>query len=190
MSIAGGPGGYFSFNVDGLAALDRSLAQISDEATQKRVIISAMKKALKPVAESAKQKVPVDEGDLRNSIVVSTKITKRQGRGLVKGVPRVFVGSNWPSAHLVEFGTGPRVAKIRRSRVLVSQSGQVFGTSVDAGNMPAMPFLRPAFESLQQQVLKKFGEEMWKNISRTAKRLLKQAKAGKLSKGGRRALGI
>ena len=141
------------------------------------------------MAELAKVKVPVDEGDLRDSIIVSTKITKRQGRGLVRGVPRVFVGTNWPSAHLVEFGTGPRPAAAVRKKVLASD-GKIFGTSVDAGSMPAHPFLRPSFEALKDEMLKIFGEEMWKNLERTAKRLLKQARAGKLSKGGRRALGV
>lgn len=184
-------GAYFSFDMLGWAELDQSLEEIQDIGTQKRVLVGAMKKALKPVLVTAKQKVPVDEGDLKSSLIISTSITKRQRRlaGLVRGVPRVFVGTNWPSAHLVEFGTAQRVAKIRRKKVLAG-GGKIFGTSVQAGSMPATPFVRPAFEANKDKALSIFGREMWKNLVRTAKRFEKQAKAGKLSSSGRRALGL
>ncbi len=182
-------GAYFAFDIFGWKELDEALLQISDIATQKRVLVNAMKKALKPVAEDARQRVPVDEGDLRDSIVVSTAITRRQGRGIVRGVPRVYVGTNNGSGHLIEFGTGPRKSQATKKQVLAA-GGVVFGTTANANALPARPFIRPAFDSNREKVLEIFGREMWKNLERTAKRLFKQATSGKLSKGGKRALGV
>ena len=186
-----GQGAYFGFEVFGFKELDDALQELQDIGTQKRVLISAMKKALEPVAELARQNVPVDSGDLRETIIVSTKITKRQARfaRANKGVPRVYVGTNYPSAHLVEFGTGPRTTGFVKKKVLAS-GGNIYGTVAVVGAMPAQPFLRPAFEQKRTFVLAKFGEEMGKTLERTARRLKKQSDKGKLSKSGQRALGF
>ncbi|MCK4577796.1 MAG: HK97 gp10 family phage protein, partial [Candidatus Marinimicrobia bacterium] len=102
-------GAYFNFELIGGAELDKALMMIEDVGTQKNVLKAAMRKALKPVAERARQLVPVDDGDLRDSIVVSPSITKTQRKFAERtGQPTMYVGTAWPTAHLVEFGTGPR----------------------------------------------------------------------------------
>ena len=60
------------------------------------------------------------------------------------------------------------------------------GTSKVAAN----PFLRRAWNSNKVIFVKTFGKNMWIVLHRFSNRLLKQAYAGKLSKAGRKALGI
>lgn len=183
-------GAYFEFAMFGAREIDQALQALQDIGTQKRILVGAMKKSLEPVAERARQLVPVDEGDLRDSIIVSTKITKRQAREIVgaRGAPRVFAGTNWPSGHLVEFGTGPRSVEATKKKVL-AVDGRIIGKTADVGHMPAQPFLRPAFEQMREKMLEIFGREMWKSLKRTAKRFEKQSRTGKLSKSAKRALG-
>ena len=54
----------------------------------------------------------------------------------------------------------------------------------------AKPFLRPAWDAHKIAVVKTFSRSMWQALERFSKRLVKQAYAGKLSKAGRKALGI
>jgi len=185
-----GSGAYFSFDLVGWKELDQALQMIENTAMQKSVLRGAMKKALKPVADMAERLVPVDQGDLKKTIRVSSTITKRQQKEQARtGAVKMYVGTNWPTAHLVEFGTGPRQVRVKRRKVLAG-GGEIFGVEADVGAMPAKPFLRPAFDCNVKRVLDIFGQEMWKNLERTAKRLYKQAKAGKLKRSGERALGV
>ena len=75
----------------------------------------------------------------------------------------MHVGSTDPKAHLIEFGTA---------------------------KMSAQPTLRPAWDTDKKRVLNTFAREIGKNLEKLAKRLARQAAAGKLSKGGARALGV
>ena len=135
-------------------------------AVSKRILRGAMKKALKPVAVDAKSKVPVRTGKLRDSIFVGTKLAPSQeaDSALKTGHIRVVMGTEWPEGahgHFVEFGTSKMVAQ---------------------------PYMRPAWDSNKKQVVRIIADESWKSLQRMAKRLFKQAKAGKLSKVGKRTL--
>ncbi len=55
---------------------------------------------------------------------------------------------------------------------------------------PAEPFLRPAWDKNKGGIARNFSKAMWFVLQRMAKRLTKQAYAGKLSRSGRRALGL
>lgn len=126
----------------------------------------AMKKALEPVAVDMERLAPIGPtGNLKKSIEIAPKLSRSQvsERVSIPGGVYMHVGSTAPHAHLVEFGTC-KTAK--------------------------HPFLRPAWDKNRRKVLSIFVTEVWKNLERTAKRLAKQAAAGKLSKKGARALGV
>ena len=78
---------------------------------------------------------------------------------------QVYVGASPArTAHLKEFGTGPRKHKSGKS----------------TGAMPADPFLRPAWEGGHRHALKEFSRLLWEGIEKAARRLAKrQAKAGR-----------
>jgi HK97 gp10 family phage protein len=142
-------------DVEGLRELDAALGELGKSAG-KAVLRRVGKKALKPVVEKARAIVPVDKGNLRDSIVVGTKLTKRQKRLNSRRVDRatieVFAGANSPGDVAQEFGT------------------------VD---LPPQPYMRPAWASEKNEVLnivkRDLGEEIIKTAKRAAKRALKKA---------------
>ena len=153
------------FKVDGLKALEGALADLPKR-TAKSSIRRAALQALEPVMEAARQAVPVSSGKLRDSIVATTKLSKRQqrlqrsyyGKMMANGRNEgrmnfeVFGGAGaMPHAHLIEFGTSKTAAR---------------------------PFLRPAWDANKETVLEDFKNKLWKEIAKAAARVArKNAKA-------------
>jgi len=59
-----------------------------------------------------------------------------------------------------------------------------------SGRQAAKPFMRPVWDAMKNQAAKSFILESYGTIEKFAVRLRKQAYAGKLSRAGRKALGI
>lgn len=151
-----------SFRVEGFSELDNALKELP-KATGKNALRRAARKALEPVMEAARSMAPVDDGTLRNSLKVATKLSKRQAsihRKMVrddKASVEVYAGASaLPQAHLSEFGT-------------VNQAPQ--------------PFLRPAWDQNKDKVLDVMKTELGNEIEKAAKRLAKRA-ARKAAKEG------
>jgi HK97 gp10 family phage protein len=160
-----------TFQIEGLKELEAALMQLS-KATGKTVLRNALKKAAAPIAEAAKENVPVDEGRLKESISVNTRLVKSQQPGGFRDrtAVNVHVGAdakNGPHAHLVEFGTKPRFHK---------KSGKYVGMA------PAQPFLRPAWDANKEKALKIFAEQVWHELVKVARRMANKAAKGTLGK--------
>lgn len=160
----------FFANVDGHEALARVFDDLP-KSVQDTALRAAAKKALQPVADTARQIVRKDDGELAQSITISTSLSKRQRRNFKKrkGEVAVYAGPSYPAGahgHLVEFGTRPRYHK----------SGKFVGI------MPAAPFLRPAWDMLSGQVKEVMAKEIWTEMAKAVRRLRKRAERGKLSK--------
>lgn len=143
--------------VDGLKELDEALGQLK-KSTAKGVLRRVGLKALSPVAAVAKNLAPVDEGALRESIGVGTKLTRRQAK-LHKNAIRsgasdasfveVFVGAGGlPQATLREFG---------------------------GDGHPPDPYMRPAWEQNKHAVLETIKTDLWSEIQKTAQRAARRA---------------
>ena len=138
-------------HVAGLAEVETALRQLPDT-TAKNVLRRVGRKRLAPVAERAREMVPVGQGELRDSIAVSTRLTRRQrGKHTKDGVDdvEVFAGAGpHPQAHLQEFGTehhGPQ------------------------------RFMRPAWDAEKDGVLAEIRQDLWTEIERAAARLARKA---------------
>lgn len=151
--------------IEGAGAIERALAEMA-RGTSKGVVRRAMKKALKPVAEAAEAS-PF-------AIAVTSKLAANQRQGSVRDRGRSLVslyvgpvqsdGSHAPHAQLYEFGTGPRYHK---------KTGKYVGVQM------ADPFMRPAWDENQDQVLKILKREIWIEIEKAMERAKrKAAKAG------------
>jgi HK97 gp10 family phage protein len=140
--------------VSGLSEIMTALRELPN-ATAKNAMKRVLVKRAEPVAERARQLVPVDEGHLKNSIHVSTKLTRRQKgrhRKRHRDDVEVFVGPGTdPAAHLQEFGTSQH---------------------------PAQPFMRPAWDQTKDELLAGVGADMWAEIEKAAARLAKKAAKG------------
>lgn len=130
----------------GFEGIDAALSELKlsqRRGAARRVITDA----LQPVVETAKRMAPVDDGYLRDSIVVSTNVTKAARSARIKDGVTVFAGTANRNAVPREFGT------VRSA---------------------AHPFLRPAWEQNKGRVLDSiitnFGEEVNRTIAKAAKR--------------------
>jgi HK97 gp10 family phage protein len=105
------------------------------------VFASAVREACEEVQVEAQNIVPVDTGDLRNSITVQT--VSLEG-STVKGT----VAANQPYAAYVEFGTGARGA---------ASAGAGQGPYTESWpGMPAQPYMRPALDTARPAILDAF----------------------------------
>lgn len=159
------------FRVDGMAGLEKALADLA-KSQSKAVSRRALIEAAEPTVTAAEALAPVDDGELRESIGASNKLTPRQKRRFreTRGDVTVFVGAGASHAHLVEFGTKAH-----------TNAGQFAGSQHPGTS--AQPFMRPAWEGTKHQVLERLKDRLWANIEKTVAR--NAARAAKASKKGK-----
>lgn len=140
-------------SITGLKELEKALAELP-QSTGRSVLRRTGIKALAVVISAAKANVPVDEGKLRDSLRVTTRLSERQRRvhrRLVadgKASVELFAGAEaLPHAHLVEYGTV---------------------------NMAPRPFMRPAWDEKKHEVLDLIKGELGGEITRAAHRLARK----------------
>lgn len=139
--------------IEGLRELERALAELP-KATGKNVLRRVAVRALEPVMEAARARAPVDKGTLKESLNVSTKLSKRQQRLNARRVAQskasveLYAGPTaLPHAHLVEFGTV---------------------------KMAPQPFMRPAWDATKNKALEIIKSELGSEIDKAAKRLARK----------------
>ena len=140
--------------VEGLRDLDAALSELPKITTAKAVVRRVLKKAAEPLRALAEQTAPRLTGALKISIVIGTKLTRRQARMArkePKSLTEMFIGTSNPAAVPQEFGTQ---------------------------DQKAQPFMRPAWQSTKDQVLTNIGTELGPEIEKTAARLAKKAARG------------
>ena len=140
--------------LEGFKELDRALAELGNKSTERTLLRRVAKKALEPIRDDAKRLVPVDEGELRDSIHIGGKMTKRAraaDRKQPKHGMRLHMGTARSTAVAIEFGTY---------------------------KAPAQPFMRPAWSSGKAEALyyiaRTMGDEIEKTAARAAKRRAKK----------------
>ncbi|WP_134705095.1 HK97-gp10 family putative phage morphogenesis protein [Ammoniphilus sp. YIM 78166] len=127
--------GFFSTEVRGLeAALAEFERYSSDVQTNVKDVVAD---SASKISTNAKSKVAVDQGETKNSI---KPIVFNEGYSATIG-PRLPKG--W-KAHWIEFGTNPRYTK--KKGKMWNGIRYTKGKIAYTGEMPAMPFLSPAFE--------------------------------------------
>lgn len=146
--------------VEGLRALDKALGELP-KAAGKAVLRRTLKKAGEPIAAAMRAKAPDDprtkgRDDLKTSIGVSTKLSKRQKKvhrkmfANDKASVEMFVGAGaLPQAHLQEWGApqhGPQ------------------------------PFARPAWDENKRGTLEMIKDTLGDEIMKAAKRLAKKGR--------------
>lgn len=129
--------------VEGFSALYAKLSQLP-KAVQKNVLYNVGRKVLKPIADHAESLAPKVSGQLKKSIKVGTRLSKRQ-KSLHQAQPgdvEIFAGAGTlPQATLQEFGTN---------------------------EFPPQPFMRPAWDAGKDKLLADIETEMWAEIRKQA----------------------
>lgn len=153
--------------VDGLKELDAALGALGAEfgkPAAKAVLRRIATKALTPMRDTAIALAPDDPAtggrDLKRSITIGTRLTKRQAREARKDQNKALV--------TVYMGTSDAAA-----------IPQEFGTV----NHGPQPFMRPAFDAHKEEAVNIVAKELGPEIERTATRLAKR-RAAKAAKAG------
>jgi len=180
---------YFQYQINGADQLAEALSLIKDLPTEKRVIQAAERKALAPMRDTVERLSPIDKGDLKDSWVITPRITKSQKDEIGNDAVGMYVGSIDQSAHLVEFGVKAHKVEVQKKKTLWG-FGRSLGTEADIPEIPPNPIMTIAFEQNKGRSFDLLGKEIWKALEKLANRLSKQAGKGKLSASGKRALGI
>ncbi len=150
-----------AFKVEGLRELDAALGALASEYGKpagKAVLRRTGIQALQPMAEAWRGMAPDDPQtstpDYKTSIIVGTKLNKRQAalarKDQNKSTVTVYVGTNDPAGVQLEFGNA-------------HQSPQ--------------PSARPAFEQEARPTIDRVGELLGPEIEKTAARLAKRRAA-------------
>lgn len=144
----------FKITLEGARELEAALGEFA-KGTERGIMRRVAIKALEPTIERARELVPVHEGNLRDSLTVGTKLTKRARaaakRDPVEGV-RVFAGTANRNGVPREFGT--------------------------ARTKPE-PFMRPAWDSTRFQVLDNVMTGLSVEIEKSRKRAERKAMKAK-----------
>jgi HK97 gp10 family phage protein len=148
-----------SIKLVGLKELQAQLVNLGAELGVK-TLARAARKAFQPVLDDARNLVPVDTGELRDSLKLSSKRPRSGDTVVVVGL-RVGAGR----------GDGTKVPPARRWHWI----------ELGTAKLPAHPFARPALDRNADRVLELLKEELVKGIQRAVR---KQARAAAKADAG------
>lgn len=132
-------------SVSGLREVNEALGKLG-KATGRNVMRRVAVKRLEPMAEDMRRLVPVDSGDLKDGITVTTKSPKRNRK---QSEVEAHAGpGRHPQAHLREFG-GDR--------------------------HPPQPYVRPSWDAGKEALLDGIKDDLWAEIAKAAQRQARKA---------------
>ena len=156
-----------TFKFEGGIELEKALRELGDPKLSRRIGLRSLRKGAEPIRDKAKLLAPKDEHHLDQSIKIASA---RQRRGGDRDEPKVLIGidaSVQPAQDVSREGGG---GTYRDPGVAGVGPMQEFGTP----NMPAQPFMRPAFDGEKNATPGRVGGELWAGIKRAAARLAKR----------------
>jgi hypothetical protein len=149
--------------IEGLSAINDVLRSLP-RATGKATLTRFGKKRLEPMRDTAKAAAPVDDGDLRDSIIVSTRqgsSRQRKARIADKSAVEVYMGPSHEKGGLSGY---PQAVP------------QEFGSV----NNPPAGYMRKAWEQHHQELLTDIATDLGAAVDGAARR-----RARKLARGNR-----
>lgn len=132
--------------ITGFTELRATLAQLP-RAVETGVVRRVLKRRAEPIADMARTLAPVDTGELKASIAVTTKLSRRHRRQRKKSDTNVHIAAA-PLAHLQEYGTRHHAPQ---------------------------PFMRPAWDAHKGNLVGDISVDMWAEIKKTVERRAKIA---------------
>ena len=125
-------------NTKGVEKLLKSLKQFPQN-IQKNIINGAIRAGAKVIADEVKKNTPTDTGNLKKSIGIIKRRSKDKTKVRFSVTPRKGGKNDGFYGHMIEFGTS---------------------------KMAAQPFMRPAFESQDNQSIEAAKEYLAKRIDK------------------------
>lgn len=162
--------------VEGLKEVQKALEELP-RATQKNVMKRVLMERAKPIAAMAESMVPVDQGTLKKSIKVFARSGSEGKKAFAKamrgGASRKQAGQAARTANSA--AATQQVVYVSTTRQLPHAHMQEFGTSKMAPN----PYMRPAWDKHEPDMLKGLADDLWSEIRKAAARRAKKAARSK-----------
>ncbi len=145
-------------HIKGGEALQKFLTELPVKIEQ-NIMRSALRAGAKVIADEAKRNVPIQSGDLRNSIRLSTK----SRRGRVSATVKAGNKKAW-YYRFVEFGTAAHEIKPKNAKSLFVAG--IFSELVNHPGARAKPFMRPAFDSRSNDAIRAVGLKIKERLNK------------------------
>jgi HK97 gp10 family phage protein len=148
-----------SIKLEGIGEVDKALRaleiEFGDKMAQSKVLVPAVREALKPVLAQAKANAPKDSGDLEKSLIIEARRPTRRDRR------SKYVTQSDTVIAAVTTASGKKLAKmgIKSDARAIAQE---FGTA----NHPAQPYLRTALESNAQTTVNNLASILARRIEK------------------------
>lgn len=146
-----------TIKLEGIGQVDQALKQLEEDfgakTAQAKVLVPAVREAMRPVLEQARANAPKDSGDLTRSLIVEARRPTRRDRR------SKYVTQTDTVIAAVTTASGKKLAKmgIKSDARAIAQE---FGTA----RHPAQPYLRTALESNAQSTVTRLGEILARRI--------------------------
>lgn len=147
-----------SIKLEGIGDVDKALRQLEvdfgDKMARSKVLIPAVREAMKPVLEQAKTLAPKDTTGLMKSLIVEARRPTRKDRR------SKYISQTDTVIAAVTTASGKKLAKmgIKSDARAIAQE---FGTA----KHPAQPYLRPALENMAQGTVDKLANILARRIA-------------------------
>jgi HK97 gp10 family phage protein len=143
--------------LQGIGAVDQALQELErefgDKTARSKVLIPAVREALRPVLEKARADAPKDKGDLTRSLIIEARRpTKRDRRSK-------YITQTDTVIAAVTTASGKKLAKMGIKSDARAMA-QEFGTA----RHPAQPYLRPALEVNAQSTVNRLAQILARRI--------------------------
>ena len=145
--------------IGSVQAVFRELAdEIGDKKANSKILIPAVREAMKPVLAKARTDAPVDTGGLKRSLQVEARRPNRKDKR------SKYIANTDTVISLVTTAPGKKLAKlgIKSDARAIAQE---FGTARN----PAHPYLRAALESQSTSVINNLAEILARRIDKYKK---------------------
>jgi len=147
-----------TIKLEGIGEVDQALKALEEEFGDKlarsKVLVPAVREAMRPVLEQARSNAPKDSGDLMRSLIVEARRPTRRDRR------SKYVTQTDTVIAAVTTASGKKLAKmgIKSDARAIAQE---FGTARN----PAQPYLRPALEANAQSTVSRLAEILARRIT-------------------------
>jgi HK97 gp10 family phage protein len=143
--------------ITGLEAIEANFKRLGDPRLLDRNVGRSARVAMKPVLAAAVNLVPVDDGDLKRSLIISNR-KNRAGNRSVRVGPDTKTVVRADDSGTIDLGKKKRPAN--------------YAHLVELGTVEAaaQPFLRPAFDAYADGIPRVFSDEMYNGLLRAMKR--------------------
>lgn len=169
---------FFTLKTSGFRELEKSLDEISKQATRKNTAIRALEKGAEPMRARISALAPVDDADLQRSVAIAPRIgfggrgttgrrtkTRRGGSGGEFGDEvEIFIGIDLEAKKTANQAHPLAYAEVTE-----------FGSTLFDVKQKALPFFRPGFDAEKHNAIGHIADALRVEIGRAIERQSRKA---------------